>query len=379
MALQVSDLVSAMESIAPTSCAEPWDNVGLLIGRDEDELRGPALLTIDLTEPVLEEANRVGAGAVVAYHPPIFSSLKRLTGASGRQRVVLEAIRSGVAVYSPHTALDAVAGGVTDWLADGLLGGDVGGGADRRPLAPWSEQSSSEQMKIVTFVPESSADDVRSGLAASGAGLIGAYRQCSFNVRGWGTFFGDEGTNPAVGEAGRLERAEEVRLEMVCSRKALPLALAMLNQLHPYEEPAVDVYALEGKPHRTVGSGRRLVLDQPTGLEELAGRLKSHAGARVVKVAPAGRSAVDKVGVVPGSGASLADAARADGCELFVTGEMKHHEVVAQVEAGMAVMLLGHTTSERGYLPTLASRLGEALPGLETRVSEEDRTPFLYC
>ncbi|MEZ6242577.1 MAG: Nif3-like dinuclear metal center hexameric protein [Phycisphaerales bacterium] len=228
-------------------------------------------------------------------------------------------------------------------------------------------------MKIVTFVPPKSADEIRGALATGGAGIIGAYRLCSFASPGTGTFLGGEGSNPAVGESGRLERVDEVRLEMVCSRHALPIALKTLREFHPYEEPAIDVYELVGKPRRRVGSGRRLLLDRPASIGELCERIKTHLGrARVRYALPDDRATYATLGVVPGAGASMFDLAAADGCELFVTGEMKHHEIVAALHKGVGVLLAGHTNTERGYLPRLARRLTEALPGLDVRIAESD-------
>jgi dinuclear metal center YbgI/SA1388 family protein len=380
--MKVQDLVDAMERIAPTRHAEVWDNVGLLVGSPEEELSGPLLLAIDLTEPVIAEAVRLKCGAVLAYHPPIFHPLRRLTTATGKERVILRAARAGIAVYSPHTAIDSAPGGMTDWLADGLL--DRAGivKADRRALGPRIDRENSQEMKIVTFVPAAKADDVRAALASAGAGIIGNYELCSFTAPGTGTFLGKEGARPAVGAAGRLETVAELRLEMVCSRKALALAIATLKQFHPYEQPAIDVYELLGKPERTAGLGRRLVLDQPASLGKLAERLKTHLEIPTVKVAAAAAHVAEKplrfVGVCPGAGADLAPLALSEGCEVYVTGEMKHHEVMVMLDGGMSVILAGHTNSERGYLPRLRERVLEQLKGVKCLVSREDRSPFTW-
>lgn len=373
---RVNDLVSAMEKIAPSEYAEPWDNVGLLMGSLDREISGPVLLTIDLTEPVAREAREAGASAIVAYHPPIFHPLKRLDSKTGRQRALLAAAEAGMAVLSPHTALDAAPGGVTDWLADGLIEQGATAGADRRALRPHYARPASEELKIVTFVPVESLENVRSALASAGAGIIGEYELCSFAIPGKGTFRGSEASNPAVGEAGRFEEVHEHRLEMVCSRKALPLAVATLRQFHPYEEPPIEVYELLGKPERAVGVGRRMVLDQPATLEHLAQRLKQHLGVSAVKVAAARPGEVTRIGVCPGAGAETAELALANGCEAFVTGEMRHHEVIVMVEAGMSILLAGHTETERGYLPVLAQRLNETLPDVRFAPARADRSPF---
>lgn len=385
--LTIADLARAMERIAPTHLAEEWDNVGLLVGRTESALSGQVLLTIDLTDAVLEEAIGARCGAIIAYHPPIFQALKRVVGdrtgpgASMSQRVVLGAAENKIAIYSPHTALDAAAGGITDWLAGGVLGATAPTtGGDRRAIKPIAAKEPTQELKIVTFVPDASLERVRGALASSGAGIIGQYESCSFSSQGQGTFMGSAGTNPAVGKPGEFETVHERRLEMVCSRRALPLALAALRQLHPYEEPAIDVYPLEPKPMRDVGIGRRITLDHPATLKDLASRLKSHLRVPAVQVAPAAgvdpmTTPVDRVGVLPGAGGSIAPRALADQCQVFITGEMKHHEVLAMTSAGMSIILAGHTASERGYLTSLARRLQEELSGVSAIVSKADREP----
>src|SRR5262249_16907459 len=156
---------------------------------------------------------------------------------------------------------------------------------------------------------------------------------------------GDE-SSPTVGAKGRLESVAEHRLEMVCSRAALPLAIETLRRFHPYEEPAVDVYELVARPQRQGGPGRRLTLDQPAAMPELCVRLKRHLGITMVKLARAGEDRpVKRIGVCAGSGSDLATLARAEGCEIYVTGEMTHHEVLAQLNEGMSVILAGHTNT----------------------------------
>lgn len=392
--MNIAQLVSVMEQLAPLDHAEPWDKVGLLVGDPQRELSGPALLAIDLTEPVLDEAIRLNAGAIIAYHPPIWEPLARLTTATPRQRIILHAVERRLAVFSPHTALDAAPGGLTDWLCEGVAGmppsdrpqrikGDV------RALSPRGLQPSTQQVKVVTFVPEDRAEQLRHALATAGAGIIGRYRVCSFAAPGTGTFLGDQTTHPTTGQPGRFEHVAELRLEMVCSKSALPLALETLRHFHPYEQPAVDVYELFPQPQRGVGPGRRLVLDQPVPVGELARRIKAFlstpARESTVRVATPDMDAsgldkpVTRVGVCAGSGSELASLARAEGCQVFVTGEMKHHEVMDALNAGMSVILAGHTTTERGFLPRLARLMEDAgrPHNLKALVSQADREPLL--
>ncbi|MEM9064929.1 MAG: Nif3-like dinuclear metal center hexameric protein [Planctomycetota bacterium] len=377
--MRVSDLVEAIESVAPTSLAEDWDRVGLQIGRPAAELSGPVLLTIDLTEEVAAEAIGMGASAILAYHPPIFRGLDELTDATAKGRILLGLIEKAVAVYSPHTALDAATGGVTDWLCEGVAGAPSGRIAgDVRALTP--DRSGGARVKIVTFVPEADAEKVRNAMATAGAGQIGNYKVCSFATPGEGTFLGGAGTDPVVGHAGKLEQVPELRLEMVAPARSAALVVETLREFHPYEEPPVDVYPLEPEPRRGIGAGRRLTLDSPATLEQIGARLREHLRRSRLRFAlPEGRADDEPfrtVGVVPGSGSELADTAIGEGCELFVTGEMKHHEVVGATQRGLSILLAGHTNTERGYLSRLAPRLSGMLGGHEVRVSEKDRDPI---
>ncbi len=375
----VSDLVRVMETIAPPSFAEAWDRVGLQVGVPERPIKGAILLTIDLTERVLKEAVELGAGAIVAYHPPIWTPLPSLGAGTAQERIIRGAIEAGIAVYTPHTALDASQGGITDWLCEGLSAapgkareGVIAG--DCRALTPHVESSGSQQVKIVTFAPRDSVEHIRGALGTAGAGIIGQYQLCSFESSGTGTFLAGPGTRPAVGSPGRLEHTPEVRLEMVCSRRALALAIETLREFHPYEEAAFDVYELEGKPSRRTGAGRRLTLDQPASIAQLCERLKTHLDRSRVRYALAGDSdRFTTIGVVPGAGESMLGDAASDGCELFVTGEMRHHEIVAALHKGVSVLLAGHTNTERGYLPRLARRLSDSLHGVRVELSQADR------
>jgi dinuclear metal center YbgI/SA1388 family protein len=372
----VADLVRVMETIAPLSFAEPWDKVGLHIGRLRAPLRSPVLLTIDLNEAVLAEAERANAGAIIAYHPPIWEAMKSLTDRTPKERVLLRAAEMGMAVYSPHTALDAVPGGMTDWLCEGFSEtGKVLG--DCRALRSHAARPATAEVKVVTFVPLSDADKVRNALATAGAGIIGAYTVCSFAVPGTGTFLGDESSRPSVGRRGVLESVSELRLEMVCSKAALPLAIETLRQFHPYEEPPLDVYELVAKPNRGIGSGRRVTLDHPTPIRVLAERLKKHIARSVVRVATTDLDRpVSVIGVCCGAGAELAAVASGEGCELFVTGEMRHHEITACLDRGLSILLGEHTSTERGYLPRLAGRIESLLPGVACIVSTSDADPL---
>ena len=368
-------LIDAFDAFAPDYYANDWDNVGLLVGSSTWPANN-ILLTIDLTQAVLQEAIDSKTNVIVSYHPPIFDPLTSVTDSTFKEKIILEAIQHNIAIYAPHTSLDVATGGVNDWLADGIGEGDI------RALTPFGNLPPSEECKLVTICPEDEADQLRQSLASVGCGNIGKYEHCSFATSGVGTFLGQEGTNPTHGESGKLQRVVECKLEMVVSKSSLPLAIQTLRQFHSYEEPAIEIYELQERPRRELGVGRRIHLDQPVQLDELARRIKKHLGVGYVRVAPAAgtdnRVEVQTIGICAGAGGSVCPLAIEDGCEVFVTGEMTHHQVVAAASQGCTVVLTGHTNSERGYLPTLQRQLNELLPEATITVSKADSTLWTY-
>ena len=373
MPATAQDIRTAMNLIAPLEHAEEWDNVGELIRGSRDRVKR-LLLTIDFTEPVLEEAVEQKCDMVIAYHPTIFTPLKRLGAVASTERVVLGTARAGIHLYSPHTALDAAIGGTNDWLADTL------GPGDGRALVPARSSGASDLSKIVTFCPADATDRIRDGLAAVGAGVIGNYKRCSFEIGGTGTFHGNDESSPVVGASGRLERVGETRLEMVCPSEALPGAIRALASFHPYEEPPIEIYTLEPVPVRESGAGRKVVLDRAQSLKGIADRIKARTEVSEVRIARAhDRPRQHKlIGLCVGSGGSLLDDAIAQGCSIFVTGEMTHHDILKAQSSGCTVIPAGHTETERCYLPELGRRLKKEMKTNcpKVAISRRDRPPL---
>ncbi len=354
-------VVEALESIAPTANAEDWDNVGLLVG-DLAQSVSKAILTIDYTSEVAAEARRQNCDLVIAYHPPIFSPLKRLTA----QSLIYDAIRRGVAIYSPHTALDVAPGGTNDMLADVL------GLTDRRPLRP--VQSTAKQYKLVTFAPEKDLARISDALFAAGGGAIGNYTHCSFRSPGTGTFFGTEAANPAVGESGRLEQVAEIRLELVVPVDRTGDVVAALRSVHPYEEPAFDLQQLAAAP-AAHGQGR---IGSVGGTErpKLFARIRQELSLSHLLIAGPQHGPVHTAACCAGSCGDFLDDALAARCDLYLTGEIRHHDAVKAAAAGMTVVCTLHSNSERAVLKRLAKKLTEKLPELPLHLSSTDRDPF---
>lgn len=367
----VAALCDAMERIASPWTAAEWDNVGLLVGDRFWPVRR-VLVTIDLTEDVLKEAGAGRFDAIISYHPPIFRPVKSLTvGTHSTEGLAAEAFSRGIAVYSPHTAWDCAPGGTNDCLAAmcGLL--------DVRPFE--LARRPGREFKLVTFLPAKSVDQVAEALFAAGAGKIGDYEKCSFRASGHGTFLGGDATHPAVGRRGRLERVEEIRIEVVVPAARLGEAVAAMRAAHPYEEPAFDIYPVEPHPVKGLGQGRTGRFRKPVRLGDLARTLARTTGAAGPQIIGAPATRVRHALVCAGAAGSLPFEIPDRPCgpgDVVITGEIRHHDALRYARCGACAVALGHWASERPSLAGLASRLRKAMPGVACVVSRKDCDPF---
>jgi len=357
----LQNLLPTLETIAPLHLAESWDNVGVLVG-DVTQQVTRGLLCIDYTAAVADEAKRAGCDLVVAYHPPLFQPLKRLRADS----LLADALLRRVVLYSPHTALDVAAGGTNDVLAD------VVGLGSRRALRPVTQQDS--HVKLVVFVPTAAVETVSTALFTTGAGVLGAYRDCSFRSAGTGTFFGNDQASPAVGQAGRAEQVDEVRVEMVVALQNVAAAVQALRAAHPYEEPGFDLIRLAPEPS---GQGLGRIGSLPSvPRNELVARIKTGLGLSHVLVAGPLEGTVGCAAVGAGACGTLLDDAIAGGAELYLTGELRHHDALKAAHAGLTVVCTLHSNSERAVLRRLQERLAKEAPEVPFLLSSEDRDPF---
>jgi dinuclear metal center YbgI/SA1388 family protein len=364
--LDVKTVCKTLEQLATLKLAQSWDNVGLLAGDTRAEVRR-LLLCIDLMPEVVDEAIAAEVQMIVAYHPPIFKAIARLVEPGPTpEAAVHRCIAHGIAVYSPHTALDAAEGGTNDALAQLCELKDV------QPLE-WADAGPTEY-KVVVFVPPKVADRVAEAMFAAGAGRIGNYEKCSFRVPGSGTFFGTESTQPVVGQAGRLEHVAEVRLEAVCPVRCLPAVVESMWREHPYEEPAFDIYPLKGRPVR--GNGRVGRLPRPVTLVSLARRLKRAVEAECVTMVGDPQRRVERAIIAVGAAGSSPFAVPLGRQDVIITGEIRHHDALAIRRRDCSAIALGHWSSERPVLNRLAAELRTLLPGVAVQISARDGEPF---
>ncbi len=345
---RAGEIAEAVERIAPSALAEDWDNPGLQVGDPDGEVDRVLVALTPLPE-VFEEAEEIGANFLLFHHPLIFRSLTSVDLTSYPGDLIARAVRDNLAVYAAHTNYDAAPGGVSVALAESL--------GLRSPLRVMVPKG--EMRKLVVFVPEEDADVIADTLAEAGAGVIGEYTHCTFRAPGTGTFFGGEGTDPYAGEKGRLERVPELRLETVIPAHAAPRAAAAARAAHPYEEPALDVYPVDGHPEGC-GYGRLGRLPEPLAPEELREHVSESLGFPARLVAnPRRERLAERVAVLGGSGGSFVREAALSDADAYVTGDLDYHDALLAESLGLVAIDAGHAATELPSLEPLARRLAE--------------------
>jgi dinuclear metal center YbgI/SA1388 family protein len=317
---------------------------------------------------VLAEAIRRKCDLVISYHPPLFQPIKTILADSGAtESIIHRLIASGIAVYSPHTALDAAAGGTNDVLAELCKLTQVEPFEYVNPPAT--------NFKVVTFVPETHLEMVASALFAAGAGRIGDYEQCSYRLKGEGTFFGSEQTNPRLGQRGRVEKVAETRLETVVGGRCLSEVIAALTRSHPYEEPAFDIYPLTAAP--VLGIGRVGQLPKGTTLASLARTLRRATRSKNVSLVGPPGTRISRAAVCVGAAGRLPfEKNRSRDCQVIVTGEIRHHDALTILRQDKTAIALGHWESEQPILQSLSKRLIRILPSVAVSISQSDAPPL---
>jgi dinuclear metal center YbgI/SA1388 family protein len=347
---RVQDWVDLVEELFPTADAADWDSVGLQVGDPDDPVRR-VLVALDVTDATLDEAVASDAQLVLAHHPLLFRPLPRLTPSSAAGKLALRAARDRVAVLAAHTNLDVAVPGTTDPVVDAL------GLTDVRPLVPHPVTAS---VKLVTFVPEDETGAVISALSAAGAGVIGAYTECTFRVSGTGTFRPSATANPAVGEREERNEVAEHRLEVVVPAPLVADAVAALRAAHPYEEVAHDLYPVLGGIPSGKGLGRVGALPEALPLRAVADRLQEALPAPHLRVAGDLDRVVRWVAACGGAGDSHIPDALAAGADVYVTGDLRHHVTLDALTLGMALIDAGHHATEAPAMEAARQRLAAA-------------------
>ncbi|MCB9047324.1 MAG: Nif3-like dinuclear metal center hexameric protein [Chitinophagales bacterium] len=364
--MQIKDIIQAIETFAPPIYQEGYDNSGLQIGNPNDEARG-VLISLDVTEAILDEAIQKGMNMVVVHHPLLFSGLKQISGRNYIERIVQKAIKNDINIYACHTNLDNVRHGVNAKIAEKL------GLQNTAILTPMGESL----LKLYTYAPKDTADKVRDALFAAGAGEIGRYYECSFNTPGTGTFRPGEGTNPAIGQTGGpREVVEEVKIEVLVDKARQGQVLKALFAVHPYEEVAYELVTLRN-PNQDLGAGMVGELAEPIDEQDFLAHIKKNMHTEVIRHTALKGKKVRKVAICGGSGSFLLKDAIRSGADFFITGDYKYHQFF-DADGHLVIADIGHYESEQFTSEIFRDIINRKFPNFATLLSSLSTNPVNY-
>lgn len=361
----IKEVIRSLDQLAPLAYAEDFDNVGLLTGDQNAEVKG-ILVTLDTLEEVVDEAIEKNCNLVVSFHPIIFSGLKKITGSNYVERTVLKAIKNDIAIFAIHTALDNFYKGANDMICEKL------NLVNRKVLIP----RRGSIKKLITFVPKSDADQVRESLFSAGAGSIGNYDHCSFNLSGQGSFRGNEDSNPTIGQKGETHFEEEIQIGVTFPKHLERPVLKALFDAHPYEEVAYEVTTLENQ-NQQLGMG--MIGELEEGIEEKAflEQVKKIFGPGVIRHSELLGKPIKKVAVLGGSGSFAIENAKAADADIFLTADLKYHDFY-KAEGKLVVADIGHYESEQFTKNLLASYLKKKFANFAVVLSNTDTNSIKY-
>ncbi len=363
--MTVQDVINQLHDLAPLTYAEDFDNVGLLVGDKNQSVTG-VLVTLDTLEAVVDEAIENNCNLIVSFHPIIFKGLKKLTGANYVERVVIKAIQHNIAIFSIHTALDNALQGVNSIICDQL------GLQNKRILIP--QQGTIK--KLQTYVPTNAADALRQALFDAGAGSIGNYDSCSFNMDGEGTYRGNEESNPTIGQKGELHSEKETAVSVVFKKHLESQVLKALFNAHPYEEVAFEVTTLDNtSPY--IGMGMIGELEDHMEERDCLEYIKTKMNTPVVRHSNLLNRPIKTIAVLGGSGSFAIGAAKAAGAELLVTADLKYHDFFS-AENDIVLADIGHYESEQFTKSFLVDYLSKKITNFAIILSKTNTNPVKY-
>ena len=361
----IQDVINHLEELAPTTFAEDFDNVGLLVGDKDVKVTG-VLVTLDTLETVVDEAIKKNCNLIVSFHPIIFKGLKKLIGKSYVERVVMKAIKNDIAIYAIHTALDNASQGVNDMICNRL---EL---TNKQILIPQSETIK----KLTTYVPKNEAEALRTALFKVGAGNIGNYNHCSFNIEGYGTFKGNENSNPTKGKKGSIHTETETKITITYSKHLEAKVLQTLFETHSYEEVAYEVITLENK-NQNIGIGMVGELNYAMDEIDFLAYLKSKMNTKCIKHSSFLNKKIKKIAVLGGSGSFAIQAAKASGADAFITADLKYHDFFS-AENSILLADIGHYESEQFTKNLLVAYLTKKITNFAIILSKTNTNPVKY-
>jgi len=363
--MKLKELTSYIDSIAPLAFQESYDNSGLQIGNHDTEVNS-ALLTLDVTNEVVDEAIENKCDLIISHHPLIFSGLKKITEGNITEKIAIKAIKNDIAIYAAHTNFDNFEQGISRKMAEKLNLNNV------RVLLPLKEKL----LKLVAFIPEKSYENVRNAVFEAGAGVIGAYDQCGFATHGTGSFRGNETSNPYVGEKGKAHFEKELRFETILYAHLKDKIINALINSHPYEEVAYDLYPLENDNIQH-GTGCVGELSEPVSEHEFLKIVANTFQANGLRYSAVRGKQIKKVAVCGGSGGRFIHTAIASNADVYITSEIKYHDYLA-VDGKILLIDAGHYETEKIFSEIIYDLIIKKIPNFALRFSKTNLNPINY-
>lgn len=366
--MTIQNIASHLNSWAPASTAEDYDNTGLLYGNPEAAL-SRILVSLDATEEVVEEAISKNCQLIISHHPILFKGLKKFNRRSYVSRALEKAIKNDVALFALHTNLDNDAAGVNLFLAEklGLLPESL------RILRPFHEKL----IKLSYFVPVENHEEVLKAAHEAGAGRIGKYYDCSFSVQGRGRFTPGEGCDPSIGEIGKPEEVLEYKVDLIVPDFIFSTVLKSLREAHPYEELAYFASPVLNE-WTDKGAGMIGRLPAATELHEFISLVKKSLGLKVLKYTQPVKEKVQSIAVCGGAGIFLLPDALSAGADVFLTSDVKYHEFF-DAEGRIVLMDAGHFETEQFTSEGIVKNLSAQFPNIAVLLSETRTNPVNYA
>ncbi len=363
--MKIKELISLLENEYPLSSQADFDNCGLLVGDQHNEITS-VLISLDCTEDIIDEAIQLGANVIVSHHPIVFKGLKKITGKNYVERTLLKAIKNDIAIYAIHTNLDHHIKGVNYEIAKRL-------GLENLSIL---DPVASSLYKLVVFIPQDHVSQVERALFHAGAGQIGNYSECSFEHEGIGSFTPGEEASPFEGSIGKRTKQGEIRLEVLVNKHKLAGVLQAMNESHPYEEVAHDIIPISNYK-QDEGSGMLGELEKPMDTIEFLNKLKETFNCSVIRHTNLVKKKVQTVALCGGAGSFLLSKAISKKADIFITGDFKYHEFF-DAENKLIIADIGHYESEQFTINLLHRELSKKINKFAIHITGINTNPINY-
>jgi dinuclear metal center YbgI/SA1388 family protein len=361
----LKEIIDFLETVAPPAIQEDYDNAGLITGNKSMDCYG-ALISLDCTEQVVQDAIDKKCNVIIAHHPIVFKGLKKINGKNYVERTIIKAIKNDIAIYAIHTNLDNVLHGVNGKIADML------GLQNVQVLSPKKDMLK----KLVVFSPPKNVQKLTDALFAAGAGNIGNYSDCSFLTEGTGTFTPGENSNPQIGQIGIKETLNETKIEVIYPAWLEQNILRAMKENHPYEEVAHDISNLNNA-YQTTGSGIIGELATPLSESDFLAQLASTFKLNMIKHTALLGKKCNKIAICGGAGSFLIPAAKASAADFYLTSDIKYHEFF-DAEEQMVLADIGHYESEQFTIDLIYELLTNKFPNFALLKTGVNTNPVQY-